>query len=129
MTAVSQAPSPAPGASMTHGETEVSAHAMHRLAEAAASEVDGVSRVSASGAPSHHLVSSSAAPESDGPRALALRLDAAITYPRPVTETAAELRQHRRDRLGQLLGETPIRIDLDVTELIPPAPARRGRVR
>ena len=129
MTAVSTAPSPAPGASTTRGETEVSAHAMHRLVEAAAREVDGVTRVSVSGAPPHHLVASSAPRESDGPRALSLRLDAAITYPRPVTETAAELRQHLRDRLGQLIGETPMRIDLDVTELVPPPRAKRARVR
>ena len=102
---------------------------MHRLVEAAAGEVDGVSRVSASGAPSHHVVSSSAPLDSDAPGALSLRLEAAITYPRPVTETAALLRQHLRERLGQLIGETPLRVDLDVTELIPPAPARRGRVR
>lgn len=128
MTAVTTVPSAGPDAATTHGETEVSAHAMHRLVEAAASEVDGVSRVTASGAPSNHVVSSST-PEADGPHPLSLQLDAAITYPRPVTETAAALREHLRTRLSHLIGETPIRIDLHVTELIPPTPPRRARVR
>ena len=93
MTAVSEAPAPAPGpgASTSRGETAVSAQAMHRLVEAAATEVDGVSRVTARGAPTQHIVASSAPQGSDGPTPLLLRLDAAITYPRPVTETAAEL--------------------------------------
>ncbi|GAB3493781.1 Asp23/Gls24 family envelope stress response protein [Nocardiopsis coralliicola] len=111
------------------GRTAIPDRVVARIADQAASEVDGV-RPAAPHGPSGPLGPLSAV--RPGHRTSArttgggvhLTLVLAVDYPRPVGRAAAEVRRRVAERVQQTTGLAAPRIDIEVTALVPEARAR-----
>lgn len=104
------------------GVTSISAATVNRVAQAAAGEADGVVKVSASGAPSEQMLLAQ--------RPMRLEVQASVTYPASVANTAAGLRSRVKEQLDHLLGLSgDVRVDVVIDAILPPSSYRsRARV-
>ncbi len=50
-----------------------------------------------------------------------------IAYPEPVREVSRQVREHMRERVGELTGLTVRQVDIEVTRLVRQPPVRRVR--
>ena len=119
-------PGPAP-LSTSRGQTTIAPGVVEKIAVRSAREVDGVALVQTGLSrllPWGPGDASAGAQAEVGRESVALDLTVSVTYPRPVGQVAAALRDHVAARIEALTGLAVRRVDIAV-DLAPEAPAPR----
>lgn len=115
------------------GRTRVAGSVVAKLAQAAATEVDGVMRAQVVGAPAplYLKTAAAAAPaptaDLDEGREMRIHINASFAYPVPIEQTADKLRERVRARVVELVGQPVTHVDLTISELVPPGSVRHRR--
>lgn len=121
-----------PGLSTDRGSTTIAPKVIAAIARRAATEVDGVEAVQATGLQgvlsSLRSSSSGGATADVAARRAAVDLRLAIRWPHPVHEVTAAARDHVRSRVEQLTGHAVTDVDIAVVDLPSPSVGKRKRV-
>jgi uncharacterized alkaline shock family protein YloU len=113
------------------GKTTIAPGVIAAIARQAASEVDGIEGVEATGLQgvlaSLRSTSSGGASADVAPRRAAIDLRLAIRWPLPVHDVTMAVREHVQRRVGELTGHVVTDVDIVVVDL--PGETRRRRPR
>lgn len=121
-----------PGLVTERGTTTIDPRVVAAVARKAASEVDGVEAVEATGL--QGVLSSLRSSSASGVKAdvaarrAAIDLSIAVCWPKPVHEVTAAARDHVRDRVQELTGHAVTDVDISVVDLPAPSVGKRRRV-
>lgn len=125
-------PTADPGLAGDHGTTTIAPKVIAAIARRAASEVDGVEAVEATGLQgvlaSLRSSSSGGATADVAARRAAVDLRLAVQWPHPIHEVTAAARDHVRSRVEHLTGHAVTDVDIIVIDLPAPAGTKRRRV-
>jgi uncharacterized alkaline shock family protein YloU len=106
------------------GVTDIADRVVAKIAGRAAGEVDGVQHVAGRGL--GRLFRPSSDPAADARLkggAATVEVTVGVVYPRPVWDTAAEVRRHVTRRLAELAGVEDVKVRVEVAELVTPTGA------
>lgn len=121
-----------PGLVTERGTTTIAPKVVAAVARRAASEVDGVEAVEATGLQgvlSSLRHSSAAGVKADvAARRAAIDLSIAVRWPKPVHEVTAATRDHVRARVEELTGHAVTDVDISVVDLPAPSVGKQRRV-
>lgn len=122
---------PDPGLVSSRGTTTVAPGVIAAIARRAATEVDGVESVEATGLQgvlgSLRSTSSGGASADVAARRAAIDLRLAVRWPMPIHEVTIAAREHVQRRVAELTGHAVTDVDIVVVDL--PGTARRDRPR